>query len=101
MPITVDPEGNETTALFALADFDGHDVLEIGCGDGRLTWRYALKAAHVIAIDPYEGSVIRAKASVPNDVQARVQIIHADFDRFATSNPSSAFDTVILSWALC
>ena len=101
MAIKVDPEGNETRALFELTDLDGHDVLEIGCGDGRLTWRYAFKVAHVIAVDPFEGSVIRAKASVPNDVQDHVQIIHADFDRFATSSPSSAFDTVILSWALC
>ncbi len=101
MAIRVDPEGYETRALFELADLEGRDVLEIGCGDGRLTWRYASKAAHVVAIDPYEGSVIRAKASVPNDVKDRVQIIHADFDRFATSAESSAFDAVILSWALC
>ena len=101
MAIRVDPEGSETRALFELADLEGHDVLEIGCGDGRLTWRYAFKVAHVVAIDPYEGSVIRAKASVPNDVKNRVQIIHSAFDQFATSGGASAFDTVILSWALC
>ncbi|HSB88945.1 MAG TPA: class I SAM-dependent methyltransferase [Anaerolineales bacterium] len=101
MPISVDPEGNETHALFELTDLDGHDVLEIGCGDGRLTWRYASRAAHVTAIDPYEGSIKRAKASVPEVVRDRVDIQRADFERFAASSASSAFDTVILSWALC
>lgn len=101
MAIRVDPEGNETRALFELADLDGHYVLEIGCGDGRLTWRYASKVAHVTAIDPYEESIIRAKASVPEDVRGRVEIMHADFEHFAASSGPSAFDTVILSLSLC
>ena len=101
MAIRVDPEGNETRALFELADLDGRHILEIGSGDGRLTWRYASKVAHVTAIDPYEDSVIRAKASVPEELRGRVEIIHADFERFAASCSSSAFDTVLLSWALC
>ena len=41
MTIRTDPEGNETATLFDLVDLDGAEVLEIGCGDGRLTWRYA------------------------------------------------------------
>jgi len=43
MVIRTDPENNETRALFDLADFKSKRVLEIGCGDGRLTWRYATK----------------------------------------------------------
>jgi len=101
MAIRVDPEGNETRALFELARLDGHQVLEVGCGDGRLTWRYASHAAHVTAIDPHEDSVIRAKASVPEDVRSRVEIMLADFEDFAASRGASTFDTVILSWSLC
>jgi hypothetical protein len=37
MTINVDPENSETRAVFNLADFNGQSVLEIGCGDGRLT----------------------------------------------------------------
>ena len=42
---TIDPEGAELAALGKLVDFAGLHVLEVGCGDGRLTWRYADGAA--------------------------------------------------------
>jgi 2-polyprenyl-3-methyl-5-hydroxy-6-metoxy-1,4-benzoquinol methylase len=60
MAIRLDPENNETRALFDLADFAGQRVLEIGCGDGRLTWRYAGRAAPVTAIDAFSPGIERA-----------------------------------------
>jgi tRNA G46 methylase TrmB len=48
--IHVDPEGNETAELFDLVDVEGREVLEIGSGDGRLTWRYADRAADPIGL---------------------------------------------------
>ena len=101
MTIRVDPENNEPNALFALADFNGQHVLEIGCGDGRLTWRYADKAAHVTAIEPFEGSIARAKANTPENLQSRVEFRHIGFDEFAAASDSSIFDIAILSWSLC
>ena len=62
MTVRVDPEGNETGALFDLVDLEGREVLEIGCGDGRLTWRYADRAAHVTAIEPFEDAIARANS---------------------------------------
>jgi hypothetical protein len=39
MPIRLDPQGNEPAALFGFAgSLAGQRVLEIGYGDGRLTW---------------------------------------------------------------
>jgi len=100
MTIRVDPENNEPNALFALADFNGRRVLEIGCGNGRLTWRYADRAAHVTAIDPFEGSIARAKENMPNHLKSRVEFRHIGFDDFAAASESSTFDIVILSWSL-
>jgi 2-polyprenyl-3-methyl-5-hydroxy-6-metoxy-1,4-benzoquinol methylase len=100
MMIRIDPENNESRALFALADFTDRRVLEIGCGDGRLTWRYAHKAAHVIAIDPFEGSIRRAKENTPDDLKSRVEFRHIGFEDFAAARASSAFDIAILSWSL-
>ena len=37
MMIRIDPEKNETRALFDMLNFSGQRVLEIGCDDGRLT----------------------------------------------------------------
>jgi 2-polyprenyl-3-methyl-5-hydroxy-6-metoxy-1,4-benzoquinol methylase len=51
MTITEDPEGTETSILYEMVDFKDLEVLEIGCGEGRLTWRYVEKAAHVTAIE--------------------------------------------------
>lgn len=101
MIIRVDPENNEPRALFALADFDGRRVLEIGCGDGRLTWRYADKAAHVTAIDPFEGSIAQAKENIPDALKSRIEFRHISFADFASASKSSAFDIAILSWSLC
>ena len=101
MTIQVDPENTEPRALFNLADFNGQRVLEIGCGDGRLTWRYANKAAYVTAIDPFEGSIARAKENTPNALKGRVEFHHSAFEDFAASSKSSTFDIAILSWSLC
>ena len=98
--IRVDPEDNEPRALFDLADFHGQRVLEIGCGDGRLTWRYADKAEHVTAIDPFEASIRRAKENTPDDLKSRVEFRHIGFDDFAAENRSSTFDIAILAWSL-
>jgi 2-polyprenyl-3-methyl-5-hydroxy-6-metoxy-1,4-benzoquinol methylase len=96
----IDPENNEPRALIALADFNGRRVLEIGCGDGRLTWRYADRAAHVTAIDPFEGSIARAKANTPDNLKDRVYFRHIGFDEFAAASEAPMFDIAILSWSL-
>ena len=100
MTIRVDPENNESRALFDLVEFSGQRVLEIGCGDGRLTWRYADSAAHVTAIDPFEGSIARAKEKTPEELKSRVNFRHITFDDFAAESRSLTFDIAILSWSL-
>ena len=101
MIIRVDPENNEPNALFALADFNGRRVLEIGCGDGRLTWRYAGKAAHVTAIEPSAEQIAMAKENLPNNLRGKVEFHVARLEDFAAKSKSSVFDLVILSYSLC
>jgi ubiquinone/menaquinone biosynthesis C-methylase UbiE len=101
MTIRVDPEEHEIQALSELADTAGQHVLEIGCGDGRLTWRYAGSAGHVNAIDPYADGIARAKQDLPVEWQGRVEFHHAAFEDFAAASPSAIYDLVILSWSLC
>ena len=100
MAIRVDPEGNETAALFGLAELQGCRVLEIGCGDGRLTWRYAGRAAHVTAIEPFEGSIARAKERL-RETDLPVEFRHVSFEDFAAGTAADVFDVTLLSWSLC
>jgi 2-polyprenyl-3-methyl-5-hydroxy-6-metoxy-1,4-benzoquinol methylase len=101
MTIRVDPENNEPRALFALADFNGRRVLEIGCGDGRLTWRYADKAGHVTAIEPGAQQVAVARENLPKHLKGRVEFHAATLEDFAANSAPSVFDLVILSYSLC
>jgi len=100
MTIRTDPEGNETDALFDLVDFEGREVLEIGCGDGRLTWRYAARAAHVTAIDPFQDAIERAKERL-RATDIPIDFLHVAFEDFAAASEAGAFDVGLLSWSLC
>lgn len=101
MAIRVDPEGNETRALFDMTNFSEQYVLEIGCGDGRLTWLYADKAARITAIDPSAKQIALAREQLPGHLQDRIQFLNSAFENFASVSAPSTFDIVILSWALC
>ncbi len=58
-----------------LADFTAQRVLEIDCGDGRLTWRYAEAAAHVSAIDPDPEDIATAMENCPPGLRHRVGLL--------------------------
>ena len=100
MAITVDPEENETRALLDMANFSGQHVLEIGCGDGRLTWRYADKAARVTAIEPSAKQIALANEALPVQLRGHVEFQNITFEDFAAS-ATSTFDIIILSYSLC
>ena len=59
-----DPEENETRNLRTVVNFKNLRVLEVGCGDGRLTRRYATSTRQVVAIDP---DLTRLKVAVQNN----------------------------------
>jgi len=98
MPVRLDPEEFEIKALFeAVGAFAGQHVLEIGCGDGRLTWRYADDAARVIAIDPDPARLARAVAACPPRLRNRVEFRLEPLQSFTSG---AGFDLVILAWSL-
>jgi 2-polyprenyl-3-methyl-5-hydroxy-6-metoxy-1,4-benzoquinol methylase len=101
MTVRIDPEENEIRALVNMAEFSGKHVLEIGCGNGRLTWRYAPLAAHVTAIDPFLEGITKARENLPDDLHSRVEFHPIAFDDFAATKESATYDLAILSWSLC
>lgn len=96
MALQKDPERTETKYLHKFADFNGKRVLEIGCGDGRLTWQYAKAARHVAGIDLEANDLRLATIDRPNDLPvafARADSIHIPFAK-------EKFDLAILAWSL-
>lgn len=94
----LDPEDRETLALFDFVDtFAGKRVLEIGCGNGRLTWRYAAQAAHVTGIDPNPDKIERAIQTIPGHLRGKVDFFASSIDTFFTQEK---FDLAIFSWSL-
>ena len=94
MAIHEDPEGFEIDALDAVVpSFASLRVVEIGCGDGRLTRRYAQTAQSVIAIDPDAAAIAKLAAELPH-VDARAISV----DELVL--PPQSVDIVLFAWSL-
>lgn len=98
MPSVKDPEGAELAALAEVVDLAGRRVLEIGCGDGRLTFRYAVPTAEVLGIDPDEEAIATARRDTPPELAGRVRFAVGGADELA--EPPQSFDVAFLSWSL-
>ena len=94
----LDPEGAHIAALRRLADFDGRRVLEMGCGDGRLTRELATTAAHVLACDPDADAVARAERELPAQLREVVEFRAATAESIEIER--GEFDLVVFSWSL-
>jgi ubiquinone/menaquinone biosynthesis C-methylase UbiE len=94
----LDPEGAHFAALERVADFAGARVLEVGCGDGRLTFPVAGRARSVLAFDPDADAVEEARADLPAELARRVTFAVASAT--AIEIPRAAFDIVLFSWSL-
>jgi 2-polyprenyl-6-hydroxyphenyl methylase / 3-demethylubiquinone-9 3-methyltransferase len=98
MTLRVDPEHNEIHALKSVANWRGKEVLEVGCGDGRLTQRLAGLGANILAIDPDPGHIRTARKNLPKRYagQIRYQVGKAE----QLKQPAGTYDLVVFSWVL-
>lgn len=98
----VDPAGRELRALREalddVLDLSVARVLEIGCGAGRLSFRYARRAASVLAIDPDVEQLREANAERPADVGDRLHFVAAGATRLPFRQ--AGFDVVLFAWSL-
>ena len=98
MATEVDPAGVMPRAILNAADFRDARVLEVGAGDGRLTFEYAGVPRSVVGIDTKEPDIRAASQCLGIEIRGDVQFLCAS----ATALPFSAeqFGIVLLASSL-
>jgi len=100
MTIQSDTERNEIRFLHKFADFAASRkrVLEIGCGEGRLTWQYAKTTQLTVGIDVDADAVRVASIDRPYELTSKVHFSRAESEHLPFSKET--FDMAILAWSL-
>ena len=93
-----DEAGVETAAIASLVNLDGKHVLDVGCGEGRLTTFAAARGASIYAFDPKAESVAAARAALTSVQRRRVRF--AVHDAQARDLPRERFDVALCGWSL-
>jgi 2-polyprenyl-3-methyl-5-hydroxy-6-metoxy-1,4-benzoquinol methylase len=98
MPTVVDPDGVEAATIRELVDLAGLRVLDVGCGDGRLSFACAREGAEVFAFDPDEDVVEIARTETPRELRKRLrfEVAHAR----EIELPKGEFELALFSWSL-
>lgn len=94
--VRVDPERRETRLLKRRVPFVGRRVLDIGCGDGRLSSRISGWVDSIFGVDMAGEDIKRAHARKRLDDIARFAV--ADASRLPFQDRS--FDLALFSWSL-
>ena len=92
------PDGMEIRLIERFASLRGRRILEIGCGDGRLTLQFAPMASQVLAIDPDRLSIDEARYQ-----QAAFGIRNVTFALGSIEglpDRGAPFDVALFSWSL-
>lgn len=94
--VRVDPERRETRLLRRHVPFAGARVLDIGCGDGRLSSRIRGWIESIVGVDMAGEDVRRAHARKRMEDVARFAVADASFLPFQ----DRSFDLALFSWSL-
>ena len=98
MATEIDPARLMPHAILQAADLRDRRILEVGAGDGRLTFQYASQAGSVIGIDTTAPDIRSAVATSGLAIRGQVQFLCAS----GTALPFSAeqFEIVLLASSL-
>ncbi len=89
-----DPDDPEFKHIAAVCSLAGKNVLEIGCGEGQLTYQYAHLPARVIALDLDFARLRQARKKQPSTA---IHIHFMQANGQTVPFPSRLFDVVIFA----
>ena len=99
MTLVMDPTGDETYALKGITNWRGKRILEVGCGDGRLTLRLAgFNPEKIIALDPDPKLIRTARKNLPKKYKERIEYRAGNAEH--VKHKANQFDVIIFSWVL-
>jgi len=99
MALNVDPAKVEIRMLKQAVDWQGKHVLEVGCGEGRLTKRIlGMGPRRIMAIDTNAERIAKAKRILPAPLKRLVKFRTIEADEI--KHPASTYDIVLFSWVL-
>ncbi len=100
MTVVTDPDGISAATLLEFTNFNGKQVFEIGCGEGRITLGYAHNANQVTAIDPIAEDILTAKENLSENLNGKVRFIESSIEDFNMPENTEPFDISLFTWSL-
>jgi ubiquinone/menaquinone biosynthesis C-methylase UbiE len=99
MTSRVEPIGIELQTIYNYVDFKEKNVLEIGCGNGRLTFQFADIARKTVAIDLNAESIKQAKKDLSGSLGSKIEFHVQSAENLSFINDT--FDIALFSYSLC
>lgn len=90
-----DPANCYISAILSRCDLTGKEVLEVGCGKGRITHDLAMHAKRVVATDPDAYALVIARAAIDAD---NVEFVKSP--NGMPELPAESFDVVMYTLSL-
>jgi ubiquinone/menaquinone biosynthesis C-methylase UbiE len=92
------PPGMEVRLIERYVGIKGRRILEIGCGDGRLTRQFAPLASSVVAIEPDPAKIALARRLAASEGISYVSFHVNSAERLRLRG--GPFEVALFSWSL-